>query len=173
VHTGRSDGCWHERIAGVLLFTEGVVALIVAERLGAFHLGLAFLAGGWLGVYLVTPDVDFLTVTHAESRWFRDPKSRDPLSLLVAFVRHCLGLLALSLGFWPGALLHHRGVSHFPVLGSLVIALLMLPSLPGLTLLAWLWSRGQLSLTIAPVVAVAWVGFCLAHLAHIVADGLQ
>jgi uncharacterized metal-binding protein len=167
-----SDGRWHERIAGVLLIVKVVVAFIVANYFGALHLAWAFLAGGWVGVYLITPDVDFLTVTYAEARWFRDPKGRDPLSLLVAFGRHCLGLLALSLGFWPGALLNHRGVSHYPVVGSLVIAVLMLPSVPGLMLLAWLQARGEVSVLWSPMLVAAWAGFCFAHLVHIVADWL-
>jgi uncharacterized metal-binding protein len=166
------DGRWHERIARVLVLAAAIVAIIQANRQGVPELGLAFLVGGWLGAYLVTPDVDFSTVTYAESRWFRDPKSRDPLSLSVAFVRHGLGLLALSLGFWPGALLKHRGVSHVPVLGSLVIALLMLPSLPGLMLLTWLWAKQQLDLLWSPMMGAAWIGFCFAHLVHIVADWL-
>ena len=146
--------------------------MIIAGWCGVLDFGLALLAGAWVGVFLVTPDADFLSLTYAESRWFRDPRGRNPVSLLVAFVRQCLGLLALSLGFWPGALLKHRGISHYPVLGSLVIALLMLPSLPGLVLLGWLWVRGELSLLWSPVAVAAWVGFCLAHLVHIAADML-
>jgi uncharacterized metal-binding protein len=167
-----TDGRWHESLACVLVLAAGIVVVVLANDHGVQELALAFLAGEWLGVYLVTPDVDFLTVTHAESRWFRDPKSRDPLSLLVAFARHGLGLLALCLGFWPGALLNHRGVSHVPVLGSLVIAMLMIPSLPGLVLLTWLWVKGQLGILWSPMAGAAWAGFCFAHLVHIVADWL-
>jgi uncharacterized metal-binding protein len=167
-----SDGRWHECIAGVLLVVAGVAALVAANCFGVLHFAWAFVAGGWVGVYLITPDVDFLTVTYAEARWFRDPKGRDPLSLLEAFVRHCLGLLALSLGFWPGALLSHRGVSHYPVVGSLVIAVLMLPSVPGLMLLVWLRAKGEVSVLWSPMFVAGWAGFCCMHLVHIVADWL-
>jgi hypothetical protein len=48
----------------------------------------------------------------------------------------------------------------------------MLPSLPGLMLLTWLWAKQQLDLLWSPMMGAAWIGFCFAHLVHIVADWL-
>ena len=128
---------------------------------------LAFLAGMWSGIYLITPDVDFLSVTRAETRWFRDPRGGDAVSWMMSAVRFCVGIVVLMLGFWPGLLLSHRGVSHVPLVGAVIIAVLAIASpfmLGALALMdGWhsLWTLEA---------GAAWLGFASAHFIHIVCD---
>jgi len=160
------DGLLHERW-GKWALVVACIAAIPAMGLWGWRLPVAFLAGMWIGIYLITPDVDFLAVTRAESRWFRDPRRGDPLSYVKCVVYFHIGLVALALGFWPGLLLSHRGISHVPVLGAAVIALLAFGG-PAGTLALLGYGRWLLR----PEVGAAWGGFAVAHFVHILRDWL-
>jgi len=160
-----ADGLWHERWGRRAFLAVCAAAGPLALRYGPWPVWFAL--GFWIGVYLVTPDCDFLSITRAESRWFRDPRRGDPLSWVGAVVRFPVGLAALALGFLPGLILSHRGVSHTPVLGAAVIAVLALP-IPA-ALLAW---AGKLDWLVRAEAGVVWLGFAAAHLLHILLDKL-
>lgn len=160
-----SDGIRHERVASRALLAACVLAVPATAKWG--WLPVVFLVGMWCGIYLITPDVDFLSVTQAETRWFREPHGGDPVSWLSSTLRFHIGIAALLVGFWPGLLLSHRGVSHVPAIGAAVIAALAManPFALGLLVLTngwrWLW---------APDALAVWLGFAVAHLVHIVCD---
>lgn len=162
----RGDGWHHERVASRLLLAACPLLVVAVPWLG-WLLPLLFLAGMWCGIYLITPDVDFLSVTQAETRWFRDPRGGDPVSWLTSTLRFHVGIAVLVFGFWPGLLLSHRGVSHVPAIGAAVIAALAMvnPFVLGLLTLIngwrWLWTLEALAV---------WLGFAVAHLIHIVCD---
>ncbi len=150
-----SDGILHERLA---IFPGLVGVLIVVIVSSKYPMMLWSLVGLWVGIYVATPDVDFGNLTRCETRWFREDGH-----VLICWLKHVVGLSALSLSFWPGQVLKHRGISHTPIIGSLVILILMLPSLPGIIIVLLL--RNNL-IVFFPI----WCGLAYAHGIHIVID---
>ncbi len=150
-----SDGKLHEKLA---LFPGLIAVLIIAIISVKYPLAIWALLGVWAGVYLVTPDADLAAITRSETRWFNESHH-----ILINWLHHLVGLSALSLSFWPGQLLKHRGISHTPIIGSLVILILMIPSLPGIIIVLLL--RNNL-IVFFPI----WCGLVYAHFIHIVVD---
>ena len=150
-----SDGKLHEKLA---LF-PGLVGVLITAIISTKHpLSLWALLGMWIGIFVATPDVDLGTITYCERRWFREDGH-----VLICWFKHIVGLCSLSLSFWPGQLLKHRGISHIPLVGSLVILLLMIPSLPGVIIL--LLMRDNL-IAFIPI----FLGLAYAHFIHIIVD---
>jgi len=142
-----------------------MTALTMTTGSPLFPAWALFAVGTWLGTYLVTPDADLATLTHAETRWLK--RSRNPV---MDFLRFHVGLLALELGYWPGRLLRHRGISHWPFVGAMVILGLMMLSPLGLIVLAWLVLADRLWLLATQEVVAGLAGFCTAHLVHTLVD---
>jgi len=150
-----SDGKLHEKLAIV----PGLIGvLIIAIISTKYPIMLWSLVGIWVGIFVVTPDADLGRITYAERRWFREDNH-----VIINWLHHLVGLCSLSLSFWPGQLLKHRGISHMPIIGSVVIMLLMMPSLPGIIII--LLMRDNL-IAFIPI----FLGLVYAHLIHIIVD---
>ena len=163
-----SDGARHEHAGRNMLLVAAVASAPAAIRWG--WLPVPFLAGMATGFYLTTPDADLLAATRSETRWFVDQRRNDPLSWLLSVLRFYIGWLALALGFWPGLLLSHRGISHWPIVGAAVIAFLMVASVPGVVIIMFLAYAGRLDVLASPAALACWLGFALAHFIHIILD---
>lgn len=162
------DGVRHERAGRNMLLVAAMISAPAAMRWG--WLPAPFLLGMWAGFYLTTPDADLLAATRSETRWFADQKRNGPLSWMSSIVRFYIGWLSLALGFWPGLLLSHRGISHWPIIGAAVIAVLMAASLPGVAAIAFLAYIGRLDILMSPAALACWLGFMVAHFTHILLD---
>lgn len=157
-----STGLRHEQVARWLPVASCAVALVVALRVG-WRLPVACIAGQLVGVYMLTPDSDIHSLSRGEIRWFREPRKGSASSWLAAFLKFPVGIAALVMGWLPGLFLRHRGISHVPVVGAAVIALLVAANPIMLMLFGWRWA-------LTPEAMAAWVGFCMAHAVHITMD---
>jgi len=155
---GRADGLIHERVNRVLFLVIVLPLTGLLFYLHQFFMALSFPLGAAYGIWLVTPDVDLETFTYSESKWIRGPPWVRPIGYL------------LCLYYYPLALvLRHRGISHAPIFGALIIYAYTW-WLPALILLVTGWRPLWL---LHPDLHVGlFTGLVCAHLFHIVEDHL-
>ena len=152
----RADGLVHERINLVLFLVIVLPLTGLLVYLHQFLMALSFPLGAAFGIWLVTPDVDLETFTHSESKWFRGPRWLRPVGYLLHFYYYPLALV-----------LRHRGVSHAPIFGALIVYIYTW-WLPALVLLVTDWRPLWL---LHPDLHVGlFVGLVVAHVFHIVED---
>ncbi|MEA3346280.1 MAG: hypothetical protein U9Q78_08615 [Chloroflexota bacterium] len=107
----RADGLIHERINQILflIVVLPLTGLLVAY-LHQLLMALTFPLGAAYGIWLVTPDVDLETFTYSETKWLGGAIWFRPIGY------------SLYLYYYPLALvLRHRGISHTPIFGALII----------------------------------------------------
>lgn len=138
------EGRHHHRVTLVLAGVT-LIAPIVTGDVRA----LAMTAGALTGL-VVEPDLDVDHRTHSENLVYRH-------------AGRAVGLL-WQIYWYPYALLNpHRGVSHWPLVGTLTRALYLLAP----AIAAWAWQGWPVPWAI---LGYWFAGLCLADLAHIVLD---
>jgi uncharacterized metal-binding protein len=153
-----SSGAQHEKVARWLPVISSVAAIFTTSHI----LGVCTI-GQLIGVYCITPDVDINNLTVTETQWFKERKK------ILAFLKFPIGIITLILGWFPGIFLKHRGISHTPIIGAVVITFLIMVNPFVLALLyftdswSYLWTIEALAI---------WIGFCATHLIHIIQDRL-
>jgi uncharacterized metal-binding protein len=152
----RDDGLIHERINRILFLVIVLPLAGFLVYLRQFFMAVSFPLGAAYGIWLVTPDVDLRTLTYSETRWFRGSMWLRPIGHI------------LNAYYYPIALLlRHRGISHAPIFGALIIyAYTWLP--PALIMLAVNWR--PLWLLHIDLHVGLFTGLVVAHLFHIVED---
>jgi uncharacterized metal-binding protein len=154
----QADGPAHERINRVLFLVIVLPLTGLLLYLHQFLMAVSLSLGAAYGIWLVTPDVDLETFTHGESRWFDGPLWLRPIGYLVFACYYPLALV-----------LRHRGISHAPVFGALVVYVYTW-LLPALVLLATGWR--PLWLLHTDLHVGLFTGLVIAHLFHIAEDRL-
>jgi len=154
----RDNGLVHERINRILflVIVLPLAGLLVYFR--QFFMALSFPLGAAYGIWMVTPDVDLQTSTYSEAKWFRGPLWLRPIGY------------ALYVYYYPLALiLRHRGISHAPIFGALIIYVYTwLP--PAVVFLITGWR--PLWLLHTDLHVGLFTGLAIAHIFHIVEDRL-
>jgi uncharacterized metal-binding protein len=154
----RSDGLLHERINRILFLLVVLPLTAFLVYLYQFVIAVGFPVGAAYGIWLVTPDVDLETFTYSESKWLHGPLWLRPIGYLLYIYYYPLALM-----------LRHRGISHAPVFGALIVYLYSW-WLPALILAITGWRPPWL---LNPDLHVGlWAGLAVAHLFHILEDRL-
>ncbi len=173
------SGKIHQRVneAAILLGTPTAFALTwyaTSDVREALEITAYAVAGMLFGTYFADPDLDQDHITRTEARIRRWPIVGLPL-------------YAVFIAFWyPYAKqTHHRGVSHWPVIGTLLrLGYILLVFMLINTIGRWIifgnpkgWGNLLLSLILwmvrHPAQAGAWiVGECLADMLHALTDRL-
>ena len=154
----RANGLAHERINRVLFLLIVLPLAGLLIYLHQFFMAVSLPLGAALGIWLVTPDVDLETFTHSESKWFRGSPWLRPIGYLLYSYYYLLALV-----------LRHRGISHAPVFGALIVYVYTW-WFPAVVLLVTGWRPLWL---LNPDLHVGlFVGLVVAHLFHIVEDRL-
>ena len=154
-----ADGKTHERLTlktlPLAVFLGGIAAC------GGHDVALFALPVGHAMGVIVGPDLDLRTRTRAERHLQRIALLTWPLLIMST-----LYAIAFGSGRWPFV---HRGISHWPVVG---------------TLTRWLWFGGPVALLLIvtgnataltsawPALFWAFTGNCLSDLVHIIADAV-
>jgi len=154
-----ADGKTHERLTlktlPLAIFLGGIAAC------GGHDVALFALPMGHAMGIIIGPDLDLRTRTRAERHLQRIALLTWPL-----LVMSTLYAIVFGSGRWPFT---HRGISHWPVIG---------------TLTRWLWFFGPVALLLVvtgnetaltsawPALFWAFTGNCLSDLVHIIADAV-
>lgn len=146
-----SSGKTHARDSAAIAAISGLAVAAFTQQPA---IGLAF-AGGSLSGILLTPDLDQEGISYSEWR----------------IIKYTLGIGFLWVWYWlPYALLsRHRGLSHWPIVGTATRVMYILP----------LWILASSLERLAPIAAAiqpgAWLpaailGLALSDLAHAIRD---
>jgi uncharacterized metal-binding protein len=154
-----ADGRTHEQLTiktlPLAIFCGGIAAY------GGHDVALLALPVGHAIGIIIGPDLDLRTRTRAERHLQRIAVLTWPLLVMST----CYAIV-FGGGRWPFV---HRGISHWPVVG---------------TLTRWLWFAGPVALLFAatgnataleailPALFWAFTGNCLSDLVHIIADAV-
>ena len=154
-----ADGKTHERLTiktlPLAVFLGGIAAY-VGHDVALFALPI----GHAMGI-IIGPDLDLRTRTRAERHLQRIALLTWPLLIMST-----LYAIVFGGGRWPFT---HRGISHWPVVG---------------TLTRWLWFFGPVALLLVvtgnatalamhwPALFWAFIGNCLSDLVHVIADAV-
>jgi len=154
----RADGLIHERINRALFLVVILPLTGLLIYIHQFFMAVSFPLGAAYGIWMVTPDVDLETITYNESQWLRGPLWLRPIGYLLYGYYYPLALV-----------LRHRGVSHAPLFGALIVYLYTW-WLPALVLVLTGWRPAWL---FHPDLHTgAFTGLAVAHLFHIMEDRL-